>query len=208
MHIPKYKIEELRQMEHEDALEEIARLRQTDRAKRRVYVEANREKVRKQQANWAARNKKHLRAKSAAHRAQPGVAEQRAAQLREWKKRTGYKAEPVPREQKRIYEANTRSRNKTRKIARERPAELQALIRMQLPAYLSFTAQMDIVHSVTALSLANQVRFQDLSETVRKAVTEYNRQYDHFKNVSIDAPIAGTDGLTRGDMLSNDTPHF
>ncbi|NKW80339.1 hypothetical protein HGG72_08295 [Ochrobactrum pecoris] len=58
------------------------------------------------------------------------------------------------------------------------------------------------------MALRNRVELNKLNEAVKAAVTAYNRQFDHFKNVSIDAPIAGTDSLTRADMIDSEAFHF
>ena len=99
-------------------------------------------------------------------------------------------------------------RIKAQELARANPTEVRKLIRVHVPGYLMSAAQMDVINSVMVQILDRKVPFNEIAAWVKKSVTEYNRQFDHFKNVSIDAPIAGTDGLTRADLIDSEAFHF
>ncbi|KFH18596.1 hypothetical protein ELZ19_09725 [Brucella abortus] len=114
----------------------------------------------------------------------------------------------VQTEKRRERDRRKRQRIKTQLLARDNPAEMRKQIRAHVPGYLIASAQMDVINSVMVQILDRKVPFNELAAWVKQAVTAYNRQYDHFKNISIDAPIAGTDGLTRADLLDSETFHF
>lgn len=205
------------QMDPVEALEEVDRLRDELREYKRQWREDNREKYREYKREyvrqWRKKNPKKAKEidkrKQDKIRADPALLE-RARQLRrESRARNGGwgNEKPTP-EKQREYGKRKYYRAKARKMASEKPAELKALIRPMVPGYLDPSAKMDVIAAVMETALKNRVEFNKLNEAVKAAVTAYNRQFDHFKNVSIDAPIAGTDGLTRADLLDSEAFHF
>ncbi len=174
-------------MEPEEAEAEILRLREEARQRNKEWRMANEDAVRRHLNKY--RKKRII-----------------AAIRKAWEERKGY-TRPVPSKEQRR-QALRYQRRKTRTIARERPEILRLAIQKLLPGYLTPPARMDVVNSVMELALANRVRHDGLADTVRECVTAHNRQYDYFKTISTDAPITGTDGLTRADLIDSETFHF
>nr|WP_278422948.1 hypothetical protein [Brucella anthropi] len=205
-------------MEPDDAREELARLHAEYLARAKEYRDANQERRRELAKAYYVANRatilKRVRSQSkarwAATKADPDAHEKAKARNREKWHRIGkhQPKKPESRESRRIKERSLYWRKKARDKARNDPAAMRAMIRTHVPGYLIAAAQMDVINSVMVQILDQKVPFNDLAAWVKKAVTAHNRQYDHFKNVSIDAPIAGTDGLTRADLLDSETFHF
>ncbi|KAB2666786.1 hypothetical protein F9K91_02275 [Brucella tritici] len=199
-------------MDTEEALDEVERLKNELREYKRKWREENREKYREYKREYVRqwRKKNPKKAKEIDKRKQDKIRGdpvllERARQLRrESRARTGI----YTNKNERAIRMRRYYRNKSLKMAREKPNELRALIRAMVPGYLDPSAKMDVIAAVMEMALKNRVEFIKLNEAVKAAVTAYNRQFDHFKNVSIDAPIAGTDGLTRADLLDSETFHF
>ncbi|MBO1023287.1 hypothetical protein IPU75_01000 [Ochrobactrum sp. SD129] len=204
-------------MKPDDAIEEIKTLQDEMRQYKLKWREDNREKYREYkreyQRQWRKKNPKKNKENEKRTRerikADPARMEHRRQLRRNSDLRNGgrSKTSRTP-EQQREYNKRKYYRSKARKMASEKPNELRALIRPMVPGYLDPSARADVVAAVLELALQNKVRLDQLSEAVKQGVTAYNRQFDHFKNVSIDAPIAGTDGLTRADLLDSETFHF
>lgn len=200
------------QMDPEEALDEVERLKNELREYKRKWREDNREKYREYKREYVRlwRKKNPKKAKEIDKRKQDRIRGdpvllERARQLRrESRSRTGI----YTNKNERAIRMRRYYRNKSLKMAREKPNELRALIRPMVPGYLDPSAKMDVIAAVMETALKNRVEFNKLNEAVKAAVTAYNRQFDRFKNVSIDAPIAGTDGLTRADLLDSETFHF
>lgn len=215
--LSKKKTAELRRMEPDDAIEEIKTLQDEIRQYKLKWREDNREKYREYkreyQRQWRKKNPKKNKENEKRTRerikADPARMEHRRQLRRNSDLRNGGRTKSLRTpEQQREYNKRRYNRAKARKMAQEKPDELRVLIRPMVPGYLVPSARADVVAAVFELALQNKVRFDQLSEAVKQCVTAYNRQFDHFKNVSIDAPIAGTDGLTRADLLDSETFHF
>ncbi len=210
--VSKSNFERLQRMGIEEASEEITRLHEEYKAKRRAWRAAHKDAVYASQIKWKKNNrKKHLEARArerANINADPERRAHRTELRRTWVKKTGHKRGPATEEQTRRWREQRNQRAKTRSLAREKPDVLRAVIQKVLPGYLPPPAKLDVINSVMELALAHLVRHDQITRIVKETVSSYNRQYDYFKYVSIDAPIAGTDGLTRGDLLSSDMPHF
>ncbi|MEN5278896.1 hypothetical protein ABE527_18365 [Brucella sp. TWI432] len=203
----------MQKMDQEDALTEIERLKSEHRSKRRAYYAANREHKRAMSKAWRERNKKKVRkyAKRVMERiyADPERhAAHKAADIERKRKQGVYGIDRTTPEKHNAKQRRYRQRCKTKHLAQTNPAEMRKLIRVHVPGYLMAAAQMDVINSVMVQVLDRKVPFNELAAWVKKSVTEYNRQFDHFKNVSIDAPIAGTEGLTRADLIDSEAFHF
>lgn len=210
--LSKANFDRLQTMEPDEAEAELARRYEAEKERKRAWRAANKEKAAAMAREWRKRNPKAARAAykrcREAIKADP---ERRARTLevrREWIKRTGHKRPPITKEQERRYDVTRYQRSKTRRLALQKPDELRKIIQQYLPGYLPPPARMDIINSVMELALDHKVRHDELAQTVKQCVTAYNRQFDHFKNLSIDAPIAGADGLTRADLLDSEAFHF
>lgn len=205
-------------MDAEDAREELARLHAAYLARAKEYRDANKERRRElakayyiaNRATILKRVRSQSKARWAAIKADPDAHEKAKARNREKWHRIGkhQPKKPESPESRRIRERSLYWRRKARDKARNDPAAMRAMIRAHVPGYLIGTAQMDVINSVMVQILDLKVPLNELATWVKQAVTTYNRQYDHFKNISIDAPIAGTDGLTRADLLDSETFHF
>lgn len=203
----------LQQMDQEDALTEIERLKSEHRSKRRAYYAANRERKRAINKQWREKNKKKVR--KYAQRVMERIyadpdrhAAHKAADIERKRKQGVYGIDRTTPEKHNAKQKRYRLRCKTQLVAQSDPAEMRKLIRPHVPGYLVATAQMDVINSVMVQVLDRKVPFNELAAWVKKSVTEYNRQFDQFKNVSIAAPIAGTDGLTRADLIDSEAFHF
>lgn len=211
-------IEELQAMEPEDALEEIAKLRREHAEKRnaqnRARYHRNVEKARERKRKWYAaldpkRRKAMQKARWQVEKSDQDymakVRERNARRRRELglDKHRVRDIEKVREKDRRAYQ-----RKKTQQFAKMKPDDLTVLIKRHLPGYLLAPARADIINSFMELALARKVQFNKLPETVKQCVAAYNRQFDYFKTVSIDAPIAGTEGLTRADLLDSEVMHF
>jgi len=217
-YLTKGKLLELQQMDQDAALEELTRLRDAHKEKRNAQnreryhrdVEKTREQKRKR---YAALNPKRRKALQKARWQREKANEERMVSVRErnarCRRERGLDKNRVRDiEQVRAKDRRAYQRKKSQKIARADPSAMRKLIRVHVPGYLMSAAQMDVINSVMVQILDRKVPFNDLAAWVKKAVTEYNRQFDHFKNVSIDAPFAGTDGLTRADLIDSEAFHF
>ncbi len=204
-------------MDPDDAVAELKRLQEKKRLYQQQWREKNREEYRAYKREYQReRYKKNpqkmreiAKKKWARIKADPVLLEHsRRLRRNSDIRRGGRTPSPPTPEMKREYNQRRYYRAKARKLAVEKPNELRALIRPLVPGYLDPSARMDVIASVMELALQNRVRFDQLSEAVKQCVTAHNRQFDHFKNISIDAPIAGTDGLTRADLLDSEAVHF
>ncbi|MGB3351120.1 MAG: hypothetical protein WBA85_20315 [Brucella anthropi] len=206
----KAKLQIIQQMTPEDAFEEMCRLRREHLERRRIY------KIEHHEAIVASRKRyqeKHRQALLKSYKANwlklksdPERHEAYLAKRRGVPRTVG----PTKRNPESLRERDRRKRQriKMQNLAQRDPIATRKLICSHVPRYLTAAARNDVINSVLLLALDRKVPNDDLATWVKKAVIEHNRQFDHYKTVSIDAPIAGTDGLTRGDMLSNETPHF
>ncbi|ELT50995.1 hypothetical protein [Brucella intermedia] len=206
--LSKAKLEELRQMEPEAALAEAKRLRDEYNARQREKHAANPQKRRDWNNKHRAKHIKKYRADARRRYAEAKADPERWKALQEHharERKTKRKRNP---EAQRLKQLRRSQRVKTQRLARTDPAELRKLIKAYIPGYLDAAAKMDVINAVILQALDAKVPFNELAAWVKKAVTEYNRQFDHFKNVSIDAPIAGTDDLTRADLIDSEAFHF
>jgi len=210
--LSKSKIAELRQMEPEKALAEALRLKSEEAKWRADYYQRNRQRA--DALNLKNKQKNRKRSNETERRSYARLKEDPERYAKYCARKSAYnrlrsqEKKQVRTDAMREKDRRKRQRLKTQRLARENPAELRKLIRVHVPGYLMAAAQMDVINSVMVQILDRKVPFNDLAAWVKKSVTEYNRQFDHFKNVSIDAPIAGTDGLTRADLLDSETFHF
>lgn len=206
--LSKSQLETLRRLDPEDALSEAKRLRDEYNKRQRERHAADPEKRRNWNNKHRAKHVKKYRANARRRYAEVKADPQRWKELQEHHARKRDPNRKFDREKLRIKERRRRQRIKTRLLARNDPAALRKLIKAHVPGYLIATAQMDVINAVILQALDTKIPFNELTAWVKKAVTDYNRQFDQFKNVSIDAPIAGTEGLTRADLLDSETFHF
>ena len=221
MRIPKYKIEEFRQMEPEEALAAaeayIAKKKEDYRLYRNAWGKAHAEDRRKYMAEYRRERRRlhpeKVKAEEHKFRTQnPQLAREAGRRWREnnrdaereriaaWRALNRDKIKAADRRQ--YY------RSKSKRIAQTDPMGMQRLVVSKLPSHLPSAIGNEVAAELMMEILAGKVDFREIEAAAKRMLKSYNRQYDYFKTVSIDAPIAGTDGLTRGDMLADDTPHF
>lgn len=202
--------ERLRTMEPSEALAEAGRLHREYKEKKAAYYQANKERMDAYSAAYQRKFKKKARAASrrsyAKLKEDPEWLAAYNKQRSENRRKRGYKREYT--EALRERDRRRRQRIKTQMLAQTKPDELSAMIKQHVPLYLDAPSRMDVINAVTVQALARNVPFNDLAAWVRKAVTEHNRQFDYFKTISIDTPIAGTDDLRLIDRIEADAFHF
>lgn len=206
--LSKLQLETLRRLDPEEALSEAKRLRDEYNKRQRERHAADPEKRRNWNNKHRAKHVKKYRANARRRYAEVKADPQRWKDLQAHHARKRNPNRKLDPEKLRLKERRRRQRVKTRLLARNDPASLRRLIKTHVPGYLIASAQMDVINAVILQALDAKIPFNELAAWVKKAVTDYNRQFDQFKNVSIDAPIAGTDGLTRADLLDSETFHF
>lgn len=197
-------------MDPEDAMNELNRLHDGHKAKAREYRRTNPEKIAAYRSRYNKRHKKRIAAKDKARFQALKLDVERYARRRELerlrdKNRPERARDPIKRNER---ERRYRQRCKTLNMARNKPLDLRKAIQSLLPGYLPPHARMDVIGAVIADALDRKIEFRKLPEAVKAHVSAYNRQFDYFKTVSIDAPISGTEGLTRADLLDTETMHF
>ncbi|MGU3401552.1 hypothetical protein ACLBWS_17770 [Brucellaceae bacterium D45D] len=204
----------IKEMTPDEALAEFSRLKEIHLEKRRAAHRANPQKSRDAYSRHKERNK--MFAKKANRRRwerfknNPDAYKRylEAARERHRKRRREGLVSVCDPEKVREKDRRKYQRKKLQKLAQTDPQALRKMISPMLPSYFIASARMDVTAQVMTWALERKIPFNDLAAWVKKAVTEYNRQYDHFKNVSIDAPITGTDNLTRADLIDSEAFHF
>lgn len=166
-----------------------ARRPEVHREAYRKYMEKNKKKIAKQRP-WVERDARRVEKKQEYRQK---TMERHLAYKREWSRKN---REKVREQERRHYH-----RAKAANMARTKPDELRALLRRQLPGYLDAQSRADIINEVIAAILDHKVFYGELSTCVKPFVTAHNRMYDHFKTLSLDAPIPGMDGMTYMDRL-------
>ncbi|WP_273794606.1 hypothetical protein [Brucella intermedia] len=211
MRLTKTKLAYLRTLELEDALAEIAKLREEYNAYNRDYRKRRGEEGRaKHAANMRAWRKKNPKAsRSIARRWRENHPEAVREERRKYKE-TRKKKGRTPQELEAHKEHNRRwySRSKAVKYVTEKPEEARRIIAQQLPGYLTADAKRDITNEAITAILSRNVLFEEIGSCAKPFVTAYNRMFDQFKNISIDAPIKGTEDLRLIDLVPADAFHF
>jgi hypothetical protein len=87
--------------------------------------------------------------------------------------------------------------------------DLMASVDRVVPTGLPDFIRNDVCQDLMVAVLEGTIKFSELKSASKLYLTEYRKMFpDKFGPLSIDAPIAGTDGLTIADTLTNETPHF
>ncbi|WP_043063039.1 hypothetical protein [Brucella anthropi] len=221
MRILKYKIKEFRQMEPGEVLAAaeayIAQRKEDYRLYRNAWEKAHVEDRRKYMVEYRRERRRlypeKVKAEDQKFRAQnPQLAREAGRRWRENNREANRERiaawRALNRDKIRAAERRHYYRSKSKRIAQTDPTGMQRLIVSKLPSHVLLGIRNEVAAELMMEMLTGKVDYREIEIAAKRALTSYNRQYDYFKNVSIDAPIAGTDGLTRGDMLSNETPHF
>lgn len=172
--------------------------REANRAKvletKRRYREANKERIRAAQKEWRAKNKAH---RSAYNKAWT-EANRDKARARELRYYARNKVRLLAK-----WQAEYRQR-KSKKAIRVNPDEVYRHVMKAVPRALPKFMRDDIVSNMLLAILEGDILIKNIDKEVKKFLTSYNREYDTFKTKSLDAPIAGTDGMTMLDTLTYD----
>lgn len=102
---------------------------------------------------------------------------------------------------------NYRDRVRSINIVRHDPDTVYRMIAQAVSAALPRHMRDDVISSMLLAVLEGKLMLEQVSRRVREFVSEYNRQYDHYKHVSLDGMIPGTT-VRRIDTLADDTFHF
>lgn len=80
--------------------------------------------------------------------------------------------------------------------------QIDAAVSRTLPKF----ARDDVVSAMCLAVLDGKLLIENIGKEAKKFVTAYNREYDHFKTMSLDAPINGCEGITFIDRLADPAP--
>jgi hypothetical protein len=85
---------------------------------------------------------------------------------------------------------------------RHDPDKVYRCVARAIPAKLPKFARDDIAGMICLAVLEGKLLVKNIEKEVASFLRSYNREYDTFKTVSLDAPIPGADGMTYMDRLS------
>lgn len=85
------------------------------------------------------------------------------------------------------------------------PDQVYAMIDKAVSRALPHFARDEIVSTMCLAVLEGKLFTENINADARRFVAAYNREFDHFKTSSLDAPINGHEGLTRLDLLVNNS---
>lgn len=197
----------LQQMDPDEAEEQMTAWRLEYNSKRREKVRADADRINERRRTYSKKNPKKLRQYKRTFMAKVYADPERHA---EYKRKNAEKRRRLGLDKNRVYDPvkqrekdrRKRQRIKTQLMAQRDPMALRKLIRERIPKYLTAPSQMDIISAVMTLALDRKIPFDDLAVWIKKCVSEHNRQFDYFKTVSIDAPVAGTEDLKLIDLIA------
>lgn len=92
-------------------------------------------------------------------------------------------------------------RYKDKKTITLSPDEVYNLINKAVSRALPAHIRDDVIAEICLAVLEGKLFIDDIKKEVVKYIRAHNREYDHFKTISLDATITGTDNLTRLDLL-------
>ena len=210
MRVSKSKMAELAKLTPEEAMKELSKIREEYNAKMREWRskqgQKHKDRHAKLQRKWRKKNPERAREIHAEWEARnPGKSREAKLKWSEKRRREGRKETP---EAHKTHNARWYSRNKAVKLVNTDPATVRKMIAKQLPGYLTAETRNDIINEVIQAILARKVLFEEIQSCAKPFVTAHNRMFDHFKNVSIDAPIAGTEDFKLIDTIASDAFHF
>jgi len=159
---------------------------------KRRYREANKERIREAQKEWRAKNKEHRSAYNKAYT----EANRDKARARELRYYTRNKVRLLAK-----WKAEYKRRI-SKKSIRVNPDAAYKLVMQAVPRALPKHMRDDIVANMLLAVLEGNILIDNVAKEAKKFLTAYNREYDTFKTKSLDAPIAGTDGMTMLDTLT------
>jgi hypothetical protein len=98
-----------------------------------------------------------------------------------------------------------RVKQKSISNVRHNPEEVYRRVVAAIPGKLPRFARDDIAGMICLAVLEGKVLVTDIENEVADFMRSYNREYDTFKTLSLDAPVPGMDGMTYRDKLSAGT---
>ncbi|MBW9053485.1 hypothetical protein [Rhizobium mesosinicum] len=171
----------------------------------------DRAKTRAAWANMPPEKKARIYARERARRLENLDEERRKD--REWRQRN---AEKIRARERAEYWRNHQKHQERhrRRWAKQRsqkqitlsPDAVFRIIDKAVPKVLPRFVRDDIISAMCLAVLDGQLFVENIGKEASKFVSAYNREYDSFKTVSLDAPLAGYDGLTLLDRLAD--PHL
>lgn len=155
----------------------------TPREKQRLREKRFREKL-KDAPEKLAEYRERDREYGARYRAR--TRETRNARHAEWKRRNA--------EHCRDYDRQYRARLNAEREARTDSDAVYRRALAALPPGLPRHVRDDVIATLMLAVLERKVRLDRIADAVKDALRAHNRMFDHFKTVSLDAPIFGDEG--------------
>lgn len=132
------------------------------------------------------------------------------AKMREiyWKDVEATRAKAREKYQRNIERERARGRRRVKADASKRainrsPDEIYSSIVKSLPKALPGHVRDEVASTMCVAVLEGKLFIENIGKEAKVYLAAYNREFDHFKTTSLDAPINGHDGLTRLDTLSD-----
>ncbi len=164
----------------------------TPREKQRLREQRYRDKLRQEPEAYTELRRREYR-RQAEYRAENR--EVRNAKHADYKRRNA--------EAMKVYDREYQRRRTARKQMQRSPERIYRDIIALLPRGLPTHMRDDVVGSVCLQVLEGRVRHDRMADAVRDALKQHNRMFDHFKTISLDAPVAGSDDMTLLDKLAS-----
>lgn len=164
--------------------------RMTSREKARLREQRYRDKLRQDPEAYTERRRREY-ARQAEYRAENR--DIRNAKHADYKKRNAARLG----EYNKLYRRKLTSEDRIRVNPDRVYQQIVALLPRGLPPHI----RDDVAGTVCLQVLERQVPHDKMADAVRNALRAHNRMFDHFKTVSLDAPVPGTDGMTMRDRI-------
>ena len=161
----------------------LFKLRHPDRVKAgwKAYRVANSEKIAAYYATYSVEHKAEILATDRVYRAK------NRDKVEMWQERRKLKARSIS-------------------AIRHNPDEVYRVVSRAVSSALPRFMRDDVINSMLLAVLEGKLLLQHVGARMKDYITGYNREYDTFKTLSLDAPMGGTD-LRRIDLLEAPAPY-
>jgi hypothetical protein len=129
------------------------------------------------------------------------------AYKKEWKQKNPEKHREARRRYKKKHSEQVNASNRRRLhrlrsigVISQSPDAILKRVYASLPSGLPNFIRDDVAGEMLLAALEGKLLVENIARSVGEFTKKYNRQFDTFKTISLDAPIAGT-GLRRIDLL-------
>ncbi|WP_312222544.1 hypothetical protein [Rhizobium rhizoryzae] len=95
------------------------------------------------------------------------------------------------------------AKERTKRALDQAPDKIFELINKAVSRALPRFVRDDVIGAMSLAVMEGQLLVENIDKEAAKFLRSYNREFDQFKTVSLDAPLAGTDGLTLMDSLAD-----